>query len=86
MGIAAINSHAKSKKHIQWLQSRFTKNEAAAQSSMQEFVSSSKVLKVEERLLDFSTAADDNTPACKDDNNVTPDTEVNPTIPQPTNQ
>ena len=53
---------------------------------MPEFVSSSKALKVEARLVDLSTAADDNTPACKDDNNDTSDTEVNPTIPQPINE
>ena len=53
---------------------------------MPEFVSSSKALKVEARLVDLNTAADDNTLACKDDNNNTSDTEVNPTIPQPVNE
>ena len=90
MDIAAINSHAMSKKHIQWLQSSSIKSEA--QSPMLDFLSSSKTVKVQKKPVDLSAAANGNIPPCKDDSNEktpepnTPNTEGNPTIPPQVNE
>ena len=52
MDIDAINKHATLQKHIQWLQSSSIKSET--QSTMLDFLSSSKTVKVQRKPVDLS--------------------------------